>query len=73
MGVFFSELALYVLPRAMDSLFLIMCDRRWMTSIPNGELLVFGSAMASLMYFYDKEESALGSLVKQGLGLVIGK
>jgi hypothetical protein len=48
----FSELALYVLPRALDSLYKIAQDRRFLPVAPVGhfsELLVFVPAMAVLL------------------------
>lgn len=68
-----AELALYVLPRAMDSLYLLLCDRRYMASVPHGEKLLFCAAMATLMYCHEREEGALSGLVRQGLGILVGK
>ena len=47
-----SELALYVLPRAMDSLFMILQDRRWLSSMRHGESVLFCASMAGLMFFH---------------------
>ncbi len=66
-----AELALYVLPRAMDSLFLILRDKQWVPSIRHGEMLLFGAAMAFLMYFHEKEKESLGNLLRQGLETVM--
>lgn len=67
-----SELALYVLPRAMDSLFQTMRDRRWVGSLWQGETVLFSSAMAVLMFFHQREQAALGGLVRRGLGILLG-
>lgn len=55
----------------MDSLFLILRDRQWVSSIQNGEMLLFAAAMACLMYFHEKEQSALSNLLRQGLDVVM--
>lgn len=47
------ELALYVLPRALDSLYMIMNDRRIFTGVRNGEILLFSLSMAWIMYGYE--------------------
>jgi hypothetical protein len=55
----------------MDSLFLILRDRQWVSSIKNGEMLLFAAAMACLMYFHETEQSALSNLLRQGLDVVM--
>ncbi len=67
-----SELALYVLPRAMDSLFMILQDRRWLSSLRHGESLLFCASMAGLMFFHQREQSSLGGLARRGLGILMG-
>jgi len=47
-----AELALYTLPRAAESFYLMMVNRRWFASVPNGEVLLFCIACSGLMYFY---------------------
>eukprot|EP01087_Luapelamoeba_hula_P022299 TRINITY_DN7955_c1_g1_i1.p1 TRINITY_DN7955_c1_g1~~TRINITY_DN7955_c1_g1_i1.p1 ORF type:complete len:497 (+),score=81.75 TRINITY_DN7955_c1_g1_i1:87-1577(+) len=47
-----SELALYVFPRALDSLYTQLLDRKWMASVPHFELLLFCVSMGGLMHFY---------------------
>jgi hypothetical protein len=47
-----SELALYVAPRALDSLFHIMCEHKLAYSVPFGETLLYALSVAGLMYFY---------------------
>ena len=47
-----SELALYVLPRAVDSLYMQLLDRKWMAHVPNFEIALFCVAMGGLMHFY---------------------
>lgn len=54
-----SELALYVMPRAIDALFLSMVDRKYLPSIPHGEVVLFSLCMGSLMYYYDHEQGTV--------------
>jgi len=58
-----SELALYVMPRAIDALFLSMVDRRYLPSIPHGEVALFSICMGSLMYYYDHERDTVAPFV----------
>jgi hypothetical protein len=58
-----SELALYTLPRAMDSLYLIMCERKWLQGVQNGELYLFMFSMGCVMYFYERFPNSLSSLL----------
>ncbi len=44
-----GELALYVMPRAADSLYQILNDRRWLFEVPFGEEILFASSMAAMM------------------------
>jgi len=47
-----SELALYTLPRAADSLFMIMLDHKFAAALPYGEVLLFCMACSGLVYFF---------------------
>jgi hypothetical protein len=47
------ELALYVLPRAVDSLYMILRDRRLLTGFLYGEVLLFSLSMSIMMYCYE--------------------
>jgi len=58
-----SELALYAFPRAMDSLYMILYDHQLAFRVPQGEMLLFCSAMASVMYCYENESECLSPLV----------
>jgi hypothetical protein len=50
--VLFLELALYVLPRAADSLFMIFKDRKWLGDLPWGEVVLFSLSMGVIMRSY---------------------
>lgn len=58
-----SELALYTLPRALDSLYMILNERKWLGSVPNGELYLFMLSMAGIMYYYDFERTTMSNLL----------
>lgn len=58
-----SELALYTLPRAVNSLFNQMVDHKMMVSVPHGDSLLFCLATSGLMYFYHEEPEHSSSLV----------
>ena len=59
-----SELGLYVLPRAIDSLFLTLVDKRWMPKVPWGDVLLFSACSATIMNYYEKEPGCLAPLVR---------
>ena len=46
-----AELALYILPRAIQSLAAIMFSRKLLPWIPLWEVLVFAASMAGIMYY----------------------
>mmetsp|Transcript_3860 Transcript_3860/g.7461 ORF Transcript_3860/g.7461 Transcript_3860/m.7461 type:complete len:540 (-) Transcript_3860:49-1668(-) len=58
-----SELALYAFPRAMDSLYMIMYDHKLAISIPQGEVVLFCSAMSFVMYIYQNHTDCMSPLV----------
>mmetsp|Transcript_41435 Transcript_41435/g.81233 ORF Transcript_41435/g.81233 Transcript_41435/m.81233 type:complete len:508 (+) Transcript_41435:70-1593(+) len=62
-----AELSLYALPRAGDSLFMILCDYQWMRSFRHGEFLLFGTALSGLMYFYHEHQHRTMSPMVNGV------
>eukprot|EP01080_Neovahlkampfia_damariscottae_P002121 gene2121-1987_t len=46
-----SELALYTLPRAIDSLYLIMTEKKWLSGVKNGEVYLFIIQIHYLLYY----------------------
>ena len=46
-----SELALYVMPRAVDAFVLALTKKRWMPSVKFGEVILFSLCMGGLMYY----------------------
>ena len=51
-----TELALYFLPRVMETLWRWLKSRKFVTPIPNGEIILFAFAMSVLMYCYENEK-----------------
>lgn len=58
-----SELALYAFPRAVDSLYMILYDHQLAFRVPQGEVLLFCSAMAAVMWSYENQPNCLSPLV----------
>ncbi|KAG1698487.1 hypothetical protein DVH05_015028 [Phytophthora capsici] len=54
-----SELALYVLPRALDSLAMILHDRGVCSGFKYGEVALFSASMSVMMYCYEHEKEAM--------------
>jgi len=68
-----AELALYALPRGLDSLYMLLLDRKWMASVPQGELLLFCFSMAGIMYFYDNEPHTMSPLLSSILDRIVDR
>ncbi|KAJ0411221.1 hypothetical protein ATCC90586_003860 [Pythium insidiosum] len=62
-----SELALYVLPRALESLFVILRDRRIVKGLRHGDVALFSLSMACMMYAYEHEKSSMGTFLHSTL------
>ncbi|CAK4690911.1 unnamed protein product [Aphanomyces euteiches] len=60
-----SELALYVLPRALDSLYIMLRDRRVLADVPYGEILLFSFSMGAIMFCYEHEKQHLSPFVER--------
>ena len=56
-----AELALYVLPRALDSLAMILRDRGICTGFKYGEVALFSVSMSVIMYCYEVRARLLRS------------
>lgn len=62
-----SELALYALPRAVDSVFLTMLDHHLLLRVPHGELLLFCCSLGLCMYFYEHEREVMSPVLRSAL------
>lgn len=59
-----SELALYVLPRAGDSLWYILVNRHLLPSIKNAEVALFCACMGGIMYYLDHEPDTMAPFLR---------
>jgi hypothetical protein len=60
-----AELALYVLPRAMDSVYLSIIDKLRLPRIPHGVLLLYCFSMGSLMYYNSYHGQHMSPLLRR--------
>lgn len=66
-----SELALYALPRAIDSLYSILYDRKWLGSFKHGEYVLFSLCTASIMYCFEDERKSMSPMLAWLLNRII--
>ncbi|KAK9699114.1 hypothetical protein RND81_08G153600 [Saponaria officinalis] len=59
-----KELALYVLPRASDSLWYIMVSRHMLPKIRNAEVALFCGCMGGIMYFLEHEPDTMAPFLR---------
>ncbi|CAN6807110.1 unnamed protein product [Brassica oleracea] len=59
-----SELALYVLPRAGDSLWEILVNRHVLPDIKNAEVAMFCACMGGIMYYLEHEPDTLAPFLR---------
>ncbi|XP_057970852.1 uncharacterized protein LOC131159730 [Malania oleifera] len=59
-----SELALYVLPRAGDSLWYILVNRHLLPDIKNAEVALFCACMGGIMYYLEHEPDTMAPLLR---------
>ncbi|KAJ3078575.1 hypothetical protein HK102_004388, partial [Quaeritorhiza haematococci] len=65
-----SELAMYVLPRGVDSLYRLLYNRKWIVKVPHFEVLMFSVAMGLILAFYQTEPNALSPFLYRLLNRV---
>ncbi|KAF9930300.1 hypothetical protein FBU30_000646 [Linnemannia zychae] len=68
-----TELAFYVLPKAVNSLYMILYRKNWVKGVKHWEVMLFSFAMALVMPFYQREEQVLSSFVTRMMYHVLGK
>jgi len=68
-----AELALYVLPRALDSLYMILSHKKLMVSVPHGELLLFCFSLSGIMYFFEHEPNTMSPLLHWLITKILGR
>ncbi|KXS12437.1 hypothetical protein M427DRAFT_59579, partial [Gonapodya prolifera JEL478] len=59
------ELAMYTVPRAADSIFEILLQRKLIVRVPHFEVAMFSVAMGVLMAFYDHEPQTMTRFVSR--------
>ncbi|XP_028804276.1 uncharacterized protein LOC114759284 [Neltuma alba] len=59
-----AELALYVLPRAGDSLWFILVNRNLLPDIRNAEVFLFSLCMGGMMYYLDYEPETMSPFLR---------
>ncbi|GMH09643.1 hypothetical protein Nepgr_011484 [Nepenthes gracilis] len=59
-----SELALYVLPRAADSLWYILVNRHLLPHIKNAEVALFCACMGGIMFYLEHEPDTMAPLLR---------
>ncbi|KAK9144719.1 hypothetical protein Sjap_004622 [Stephania japonica] len=59
-----SELALYVLPRAGESLWYILVNRRLLPDIKNAEVALFCMCMGGIMYYLEHEPDTMAPFLR---------
>ncbi|KAJ3101565.1 hypothetical protein HK100_004519 [Physocladia obscura] len=68
-----AELAMYVLPKGLQSLFLVLQRRKWVFHVRGSETVTCCLAMGVLMTFYQWEDKAVSPLVVKIFDKVIGR
>lgn len=66
-----AELGLYVLPRAADSLFRILRDKRYVKSLAHGEAILFALSVGTITYFHQNERDAVSPMMRRLLDRIL--
>jgi len=67
-----AELAMYVLPRALESAWSSARKRAWVPLVPFGETILGAAAMAMVMDAYKHQPDALSGIVRRLLFQLVG-
>ncbi|KAI8602325.1 hypothetical protein EDD21DRAFT_372230 [Dissophora ornata] len=68
-----AELAMYVLPKAAESLYKILYRKNWVKGVKNWDVMMFSFAMSLIMSFYQQEEQVLSPFVTRLIYHVLGR
>ncbi|KAF9977993.1 hypothetical protein BGZ73_004118 [Actinomortierella ambigua] len=68
-----AELAMYVLPKAAESLYKILYRKNWIKGVKHWEVMMFSCAMSLIMSFYQQEEQVLSPFVTKLIYHILGK
>jgi len=66
-----TDLALYCLPRAIDSLFQVLVKNQRIRGVKYGEGFLFSFSLAIIMYCYEHEPDSLSSFLKSVLSQLL--
>ena len=66
-----AELGLYVLPRAADSLFRILRDKRYVKSLAHGEAILFAVSVGIITYFHQNERKTVSPMMRALLDRIL--
>ncbi|KAI9248612.1 hypothetical protein BY458DRAFT_526365 [Sporodiniella umbellata] len=68
-----GELALYVLPKAATSLYLIFYSHNWIFKLKYFEVIMSSAAMGMIMSFYQEESNVLSPFISKTMSQLFGK
>ncbi|KAI1303392.1 hypothetical protein EDD11_005355 [Mortierella claussenii] len=68
-----AELAMYVLPKAAESLYKILYQKNWIKGVKHWEVMMFSFAMSLIMSFYQQEEQVLSPFVTKLIYHILGR
>ncbi|KAI8848092.1 hypothetical protein BC829DRAFT_362650 [Chytridium lagenaria] len=68
-----SELVLYCMPKALESLYMVLLNRRLLIHVPGSEILVTSLVMGNLMSLYRCESETVGGLLAKVMDRMVGK
>ncbi|KAF9155328.1 hypothetical protein BG015_010260 [Linnemannia schmuckeri] len=68
-----AELAMYVLPKAAESLYKILYQKNWIKGVKHWEVMMFSCAMSLIMSFYQQEEQVLSPFVTKLIYHILGR
>ncbi|KAG0332329.1 hypothetical protein BG004_001299 [Podila humilis] len=68
-----AELAMYVLPKAAESLYKILYQKNWIKAVKHWEVMMFSFAMSLIMSFYQQEEQVLSPFVTKLIYHILGR
>ncbi|KAF9356513.1 hypothetical protein BGX26_005167 [Mortierella sp. AD094] len=68
-----AELAMYVAPKAAESLYKILYDKKLVKGVKHWDVMMFSFAMSIIMSFYQKEQQVLSPFVTRLIYHVLGR
>jgi len=62
-----GELALYLLPRAVDSFVATLAVKRLVPTVPHADLILFAVCAGGLMHYFENEPATLAGFLRSGI------